>query len=500
MIHGIISVLIVAFVFILYGELRKWFIKRKLRNFESPKEMPILGVTPHFLGKSDDEFCNVLANFFYEVKTTPLQIWLGPVLMIGVSEPEDIRIILTSNDCLNRPHIYKFMISPTTIIATDKEIWKPHRRALNAAFNPKVLQSFVPFLNEKSRILITKMEPFFKENGDMYRTIFIGHMDTVSRTLIGLDMNAQYEETGATFSEVLRVAMSTIQCRIARFWYHLDWIFKWSKTGRVQQDCVNKGNVMLESLYERKVDEIREKGIDYLDKIKEENTASPIEKCLMLEQSGIFDHQTVLDHLRLFFIGGVDTSSITVFGTLLMLAMNQNHQELVVEELRSVFESADCDVTHDHLARMPYLERVIKESMRLIPPIPFIARKPSADIEVARGTIPKGANVIINIMHLHRNPKIWGENATEFDPDRFLPDNIAKRPPFTYIPFSGGPRNCIGMKYAMMSAKIVLANLLRRYKFTTKLKFQDLHFKMHIILEISNENALQLEERNFANH
>lgn len=194
---------------------------------------------------------------------------------------------------------------------------------------------------------------------------------------------------------------------------------------------------------------------------------------------------------------GTDTLSITTFSTLLMLAINQRHQDLVVEELRSIFESADCDVTKVHLANMQYMERVIKETHRILAPVPFIGRKTSTDIELRKGTIPQGSMVIINIMHLHRNPKIWGENVYEFDPDRFLPESIIKRPPFSYIPFSGGQRNCIGMKYAMISAKITLAHLLRRFKFTTDLKFEDIRVKTHLVLEVINERALRIEKRHF---
>ncbi|XP_055325711.1 probable cytochrome P450 313a4 [Sitodiplosis mosellana] len=347
------------------------------------------------------------------------------------------------------------------------------------------------------------MEPFLKEPGDFYRTIFIGHMDTVTKTLMGTEMNTQCDDRAEFFYQHVKTVTNAVQHRILRFWFHLELIFGWSKIGREEQRSLKECNEIIDQIYERKVNELnvmKAQGIDYLDKIKNENTANVTEKCLILEREGVFTHENALDQMRLMIIAGIDTSSITVFGTLLLLAINQKHQDAVVEELRSIFDSADCVVTHAQLANMQYLERVIKESMRLIPPIPIIGRKPSTDIDVPRGTIPKNAFVLINILHLHRNPKIWGENAIEFDPDRFLPENIAKRPPFSYIPFSGGARNCIGMKYAMISAKIVLANLLRRYKFTTHLKFEDIHLKTHVVLEVTNENALQIEERHFSTH
>lgn len=172
MIHGIVSIFIVFFVFIAYGELRKWIIKRKLRYFESPKQVPILGAASRFIGKSNDEFIKIVFDMFDELKS-PFQLWLGPILVICISEPEDIQTILTSSDCLNKPYFYDHFKCKTSIIAVDREIWKPQRRALNASFNVKMLQSYVPFLNDKSRILLKKMEPFLEQPGDLYRTIFI---------------------------------------------------------------------------------------------------------------------------------------------------------------------------------------------------------------------------------------------------------------------------------------------------------------------------------------
>lgn len=173
MIHGLISIFIVLCIFILYGETRKWFIKRKLRYFESPKQWPIVGITGRFIGRTNDDFIDIVFDAFDEVKSTPVQAWLGPVLIIGLLEPEDIQTVLTSSDCLNKPYVYKFLHCNTSILSSDKEMWKPHRRALNAAFNTKMLQIYVQFLNDKSRILLKKMEPFLDEPGDLYHTIFI---------------------------------------------------------------------------------------------------------------------------------------------------------------------------------------------------------------------------------------------------------------------------------------------------------------------------------------
>lgn len=286
--------------------------------------------------------------------------------------------------------------------------------------------------------------------------------------------------------------------RVVRFWLRSDFIYEhFSTVGRAEQLPLKSCIGLIDEIYRQKIDDIKKLNADYLDEVNRNGVNNVLEKCLQLERDGIFNYENIVEHMSLTIIAGIDTSAITIYGSLLLLAINQKHQELVDEETRSIFDTADCEINQGHLAAMKYTERVIKESMRLLPPIPAIARELSADVEFPNGTLPKGTIVGVSIMHMHRNPDVWGENVLEFDPDRFLPENVAKRPPFSYIPFSGGPRNCIGMRYAMQTAKITLAYLLRKYKFSTDLKFNDINVSTHLILNIDNDKPLHIERRTF---
>lgn len=101
------------------------------------------------------------------------------------------------------------------------------------------------------------------------------------------------------------------------------------------------------------------------------------------------------------------------------------------------------------------------------------------------------------IYKVQRKKEYWGENADLFNPDNFLPENVEKRHPYCFLPFSHGPRNCIGMRYSLLAMKTMLCHLLRTYKFTTNLKYHELKFKMCLDLKISNKHMVQIQRREF---
>lgn len=217
------------------------------------KEFPIIGVAGKFIGKPNDEIIDIALNITREAKSTPVKLWFGPILGVFICEPEDIQIILTSDDCLNKPYFYDYLHCKTSIIATDREIWKPHRRALNTAFNVKVLQSYLPDLNDKSRILLQQMEPFLSKSGDLYRIIFICMLgklfpfiflnrifqtnsmkritDMIMKTTMGTEMNLQSEQ-GAFLYKICKLIMTNLQYRISRIWLKWDCIYNLSKVGK----------------------------------------------------------------------------------------------------------------------------------------------------------------------------------------------------------------------------------------------------------------------------
>lgn len=183
--------------------------------------------------------------------------------------------------------------------------------------------------------------------------------------------------------------------------------------------------------------------------------------------------------------------------TLLMMAMHQDVQEKVMNEIRDVFDTVNQEVDNANLNNLSYLEQVIKETMRLFPVLPITGRLATKDVVLNTCTIPAGSNILIIMFNTHRNPKYWGDDAHLFRPDRFHPENISKVHPYAYGPFSGGHRICIGMKYAMNVMKVILTHFLRNYKVSTSLKYEELEFKIEVSMKIVQHYMMKIEKRQF---
>lgn len=126
-----------------------------------------------------------------------------------------------------------------------------------------------------------------------------------------------------------------------------------------------------------------------------------------------------------------------------MLGMYPEYQKKVVEQMVNVMGPDEVELTEDHIKQLTWLDMSVKEVLRLFPIGPFIARQPLEDVEIDKMLIPEGCSILVPIYNLQRHPDHW-EKPNSFYPEHFLPEAVRKRNPFTYMPFSAGPRNCLG--------------------------------------------------------
>lgn len=172
--------------------------------------------------------------------------------------------------------------------------------------------------------------------------------------------------------------------------------------------------------------------------------------------------EELLHNMQFFIVAGHETTALALSWALYLLAGEQQFQDRARAEARSVL--GDRPAGAADLDAMPYVRQVLEESMRLYPPVGFLARDAAErDILAGREILP-GDTVFLAIYALHRH-EMWWARPNAFDPDNFAPERAKNRHKFLYLPFGAGPRVCVGANFAMMQAQIILSTLLARYRF-----------------------------------
>jgi len=167
------------------------------------------------------------------------------------------------------------------------------------------------------------------------------------------------------------------------------------------------------------------------------------------------------DEVMTFYLAGHETTSLLLSWTLYLMAGHPAVQERLREEVTA---QGDGPPTVADLVRLPYLDAVLCETLRLYPPAWGLGRKAVADCEVAGYRVPKGGSILFSQWVMHRDPRFF-DDPDRFHPERWL-DGLQKRlPRYAYFPFGGGQRICIGANFAMMEAAFVLIMLLQRFRF-----------------------------------
>lgn len=208
-----------------------------------------------------------------------------------------------------------------------------------------------------------------------------------------------------------------------------------------------------------------------------------------------FSDDEIHDHIYTFIAAGYETIALQTSYTLLLLAIYSDIQEKVIQEIVEHFPNDNSKLDKDSIEKLRYLDMVLKESLRLLPAVPLVGRKTLEEFELNELVVPSGVTFLINFFSLHRKKDFWGPDADEFNPERFSKEQESQREPHNFLPFSSGPRNCIGKHYATLAMKIFLVKFLRNYKVSTDLKYEELRLKADITLKICNDIILKIENR-----
>ncbi|KAG8249438.1 hypothetical protein J6590_019726 [Homalodisca vitripennis] len=509
---NVFSVLTTLAVFfsIVYVALFKWR-RRRLEKLASqlpgPPALPVIGNGLEFLGDPEEVMAKILALCSrYE---SPFRIWIGPILLIVVSRPDDLQIVLNSSKTLEKDPLYRFFRNTvgTGLFSAPVDKWKRNRRAITPAFNTRLLEQFVPVFNQQNRVLVAKLgERVGHGLFDVWDYVSPATLDIICQTALGVDVKAQ-DDPESDFAQALPRASELDYMRIYKFWLHPDFIFNRVSYAKELRQVYKQLHGLPNAVIQQKKEEFRKKKeaalnspqhVEESDSKGEKGLKVFLDILLELKDGGnTFTDDDLRDEVVTMMVGGSETSALTNCFCLLMLAMHEDIQDKVFEEVYNIFGNSSREVTMEDLNQMVYLEMVLKETLRRFPVGPLFLRQVKEDIELTNYILPAGCSVVIAPIATHMNPTLYTD-PERFNPERFSPENLSMRHRYSFIPFSGGPRGCIGSKYAMLSMKTTISTILRNYKLSTSVKMEDIKLKVDLLMRSVDGFRLRLEPRQYS--
>lgn len=327
------------------------------------------------------------------------------------------------------------------LLTSEGDFWKRQRKLAQPAFHFQRIEAYGQIMAEETLKTISAWR-----DGDMHDVaadMMQVTLAIVCRTLFSTQANFDMDRIGALMHDLLEGAQIVISQ--SQSWLEL----ATHRIQRRQQDAAREMQAIIDGIIQQRKANPEDNG-DLLSMLMAARD----------DEGRPMSDAQLRDEVITLFLAGHETTANAVTWTLYLLSQHPGAEARVMQELTAL-ESAPPAVRD--LQKLPYLEQVVKESMRLYPPAGGATREPIEDLELAGYLVPRGSSIAISSYAMHHNPDFFPEPEM-FDPDRFTPEREAQIPRYAYLPFSAGPRVCIGNVFAMIESRIILASILQGWK------------------------------------
>ncbi|XP_030749698.1 probable cytochrome P450 4d14 [Sitophilus oryzae] len=501
------TVIIFVFVIILIVWWYSSKIRRNgkyLRNIPGPTPVPIFGNTIELLSGTQ-VYLGVVCKWLKNHGDT-IVVHDGPLSWAVITIDYDFsELIYSSSVQIDKSCQYSFLsgwLGEGLLTSTGSK-WKSHRKVITPSFHFSILPKFIDIFERVNKKLIDKLETKVGEGSiEISQLISLCTLDIICEAAMGVwleDTNKNHANYIKSVKGMCNIVVQRIASPVHESIYKFTWTqYKESKLLKVLHGFVDE-------VIERKIKDINTEskknvvnnGTPALENVEEKERMVFLDLLLKSNINGRPLTKTELrDEVNTFMFEGHDTTSSAMSFCLYNLSTHPEVQAKVFEEQRLIFgDNVQMAVpTHTQLGEMKYLESVIKETLRLYPPVPFVGRKLTKDIEFNGSIYPKGLNIMLFTYGIQRSEKYY-EEPEKFIPERF--EILNGRLPYSYVPFSAGPRNCIGQKFAMLELLHTISKIVRHFELKPPASEHQIVLAPELILISKNGIRLSVSKRNY---
>ncbi|MFB6136709.1 MAG: cytochrome P450 [Halobacteriaceae archaeon] len=369
---------------------------------------------------------------YYELLDTPVY---------QLNAPEGIeRVLVHNNQNYVKGELFQETLGPVLgggLLNSEGEDWRRQRHLVGPAFEPDRIEGYAETMVERTEAATASWRDGAVRN--VHADMMTLTLEIVADALFGVDVGRDVETVGSALDVVMDY-----------------------QEGFVVDLLPFRPPTPARRRFERAVDDLERVVYRIVDERRRDPGDDVVSWMLTAEdESGErMSHEQVRDEVMTLLLAGHETTALALTFTLHLLARHPSVEERLVAELD---EALDGDApTADDVADLPYLERVVTESLRLYPPVPSIVREAVGRDDVGGYTVPPGTTISMNQWTVHRDPRFY-DDPMAFRPDRWTEEFERSLPRLAYFPFSAGPRRCVGDRFALLEARLVLATLLRRH-------------------------------------
>lgn len=391
---------------------------------------------------------------FFRSKTEELgdtfNVDLGYINFNVTSNPEIIKHVLQSNQKNYRKSLayrYLKMGLGNGLVTSEGEYWRKQRRLSQPVFYKKNLENLFQEMGRTTEEFINELENQRGNTIDISKEMMKVTATIVLRALFSIEEPKALDKIYHSMETMQTHIMNHVRNPIFIPYFRLNGDHR-----KFKKELEEMDGFVYDIMNERRTS--GEKKPDLLQMLMDVEDADTGEK---------MTDQQLRDELITLFSAGHETSANAMAWGFYLLAQHPEVVSKIRKEVNMMLPDQQMPRFED-LRKLQYTYQVIEEVMRLYPPAWALGRRP-LETEVVNGyELKKDVNILLEIFIMHRSPDLW-ENPNEFNPERFAPEAVKKRPKHHYLPFGAGPRMCIGNHFAMMEMQLLLATIIQRFDF-----------------------------------